>query len=45
MIKLNDKMLAEFTTYLVERECSAATVAKYLHDIRELKKWSPAFWP
>ncbi len=39
MIKLNDKMLAEFTTYLVERECSAATVAKYLHDVRQLKSY------
>ena len=39
MIKLNDKMLAEFTTYLIERECSAATVAKYLHDVRELRSY------
>ena len=39
MIKLNDEMLAGFTTYLVERECSAATVAKYLHDVRGLKAY------
>ena len=39
MIKLNEKMLEGFTTYLIERECSAATVGKYLHDVRELMKY------
>lgn len=36
MIKLNDKTLGEFRAYLFERECSAATVRKYLHDVRTL---------